>query len=126
MISRKNNNFFVFSGCNVVNIDAHDLIQGKQHLVLGLLWQVIRLGLFNQITLEQCPGKIAFFFFLRHDMIIINFFPVQTPSVSQMIIRQLLDNVQCPNSKHSPRFKIIKVSKHSVEISAFFCHSDFT
>jgi len=40
----------------VVNIDAHDLIQGKQHLVLGLLWQVIRLGLFNQITLEQCPG----------------------------------------------------------------------
>ena len=46
----------------MVNIDAHDLIQGKQHLVLGLLWQVIRLGLFNQITLEQCPGKIAFFF----------------------------------------------------------------
>lgn len=43
-------------GCNVVNIDAHDLIQGKQHLVLGLLWQIIRLGLFNQITLEQCPG----------------------------------------------------------------------
>ena len=29
-------------GCNVVNIDAHDLIQGKQHLVLGLLWQIIR------------------------------------------------------------------------------------
>lgn len=43
-------------GCNVVNIDAHDLIQGKQHLVLGLLWQIIRLGLFNQITLDQCPG----------------------------------------------------------------------
>lgn len=43
-------------GCNVVNIDAHDLIKGKQHLVLGLLWQIIRLGLFNQITLDQCPG----------------------------------------------------------------------
>jgi plastin-3 len=29
-------------GCNVVNIDAHDLVKGKQHLVLGLLWQIIR------------------------------------------------------------------------------------
>ena len=33
-------------GCNVVNIDAHDLIQGKQHLVLGLLWQIIRVNMF--------------------------------------------------------------------------------
>ena len=23
---------------------------------LGLLWQIIRIGLFNQISLEQCPG----------------------------------------------------------------------
>lgn len=45
-------------GCNVINIDAHDLIKGKQHLVLGLLWQIIRIGLFNQITLEHCPGLV--------------------------------------------------------------------
>ncbi|XP_032795189.1 plastin-1 isoform X1 [Daphnia magna] len=43
-------------GCNIVNIDAHDLSKGKPHLVLGLLWQIIRIGLFNQITLEHCPG----------------------------------------------------------------------
>lgn len=43
-------------GCNIVNIDAHDLTKGTPHLVLGLLWQVIRIGLFNQITLEHCPG----------------------------------------------------------------------
>ncbi|CAI6376926.1 unnamed protein product [Macrosiphum euphorbiae] len=43
-------------GCNVVNIDAHDLSKGKPHLILGLLWQIIRIGLFNQITLENCPG----------------------------------------------------------------------
>lgn len=24
--------------------------------MLGLLWQIIRIGLFNQITLENCPG----------------------------------------------------------------------
>lgn len=45
-------------GCNVINIDAHDLMKGKQHLVLGLLWQIIRIGLFNQITLEHCPGLV--------------------------------------------------------------------
>ena len=45
-------------GCNVINIDAHDLIKGKPHLVLGLLWQIIRIGLFNQITLEHCPGLV--------------------------------------------------------------------
>ncbi|XP_026286397.1 plastin-2 [Frankliniella occidentalis] len=43
-------------GCNIVNIDALDLAKGKPHLVLGLLWQIIRIGLFNQITLENCPG----------------------------------------------------------------------
>lgn len=32
---------------------------GKPHLVLGLLWQIIRIGLFNQITLEHCPGLTA-------------------------------------------------------------------
>ncbi|GAV05161.1 hypothetical protein RvY_15333 [Ramazzottius varieornatus] len=45
-------------GCNIVNIDADDLNKGKPHLVLGLLWQIIRIGLFNQITIEQCPGLV--------------------------------------------------------------------
>ena len=31
-------------GCNIVNIDANDLAQGTQHLVLGLLWQIIRVS----------------------------------------------------------------------------------
>ena len=43
-------------GCNIVNIDANDLTKGTPHLVLGLLWQIIRIGLFNQISREQCPG----------------------------------------------------------------------
>ncbi|XP_055333675.1 plastin-1-like [Paramacrobiotus metropolitanus] len=45
-------------GCNIVNIDADDLSKGKPHLVLGLLWQIIRIGLFNQITIEHCPGLV--------------------------------------------------------------------
>ena len=31
-------------GCNIVNIGPEDLVEGKPHLVLGLLWQVIRVG----------------------------------------------------------------------------------
>lgn len=27
--------------------------------MLGLIWQIIRIGLFNQITLEHCPGLTA-------------------------------------------------------------------
>lgn len=46
-------------GCNVINIDAHNLSKGTPHLVLGLIWQIIRIGLFNQITLEHCPGLTA-------------------------------------------------------------------
>ncbi|KRY74298.1 Plastin-2 [Trichinella pseudospiralis] len=56
-------------GCNIVNIDADDLAKGKPHLVLGLLWQIIRIGrlfvvsflffllwLFSQIDLVHVPG----------------------------------------------------------------------
>lgn len=31
-------------GCRVVNIGAEDLAAGKPHLVLGLLWQIIRVS----------------------------------------------------------------------------------
>lgn len=31
-------------GCNIVNIDGNDLMVGKPHLVLGLLWQIIRVN----------------------------------------------------------------------------------
>ncbi|PIC37049.1 hypothetical protein B9Z55_015825 [Caenorhabditis nigoni] len=43
-------------GCNIINIDNIDLSKGTAHLVLGLLWQIIRIGLFNQIDLQHCPG----------------------------------------------------------------------
>lgn len=39
-------------GCNVVNVGADDLIQGSPTLVLGIVWQIIRIGLFAQINLH--------------------------------------------------------------------------
>ncbi|KAF3693560.1 Plastin-3 T-plastin [Channa argus] len=40
-------------GCQVVNIGAQDLKEGKPHLVLGLLWQIIKIGLFAIIELSR-------------------------------------------------------------------------
>ena len=44
-------------GCHVVNIGASDLRDGKPHLVLGLLWQIIKIGLFADIELSRNEGS---------------------------------------------------------------------
>ncbi|XP_041657814.1 plastin-3-like [Cheilinus undulatus] len=46
-------------GCHVVNIGASDLSEGKPHLVLGLLWQIIKIGLFADIELSRNEALAA-------------------------------------------------------------------
>jgi plastin-1 len=42
----ENNNLCINSakaiGCSVVNIGAGDIIEGRPHLILGLIWQIVR------------------------------------------------------------------------------------
>merc|ERR1719391_410146 len=47
-------------GCVVIGIDSHTLnsSQGKKWLVLGLIWQLIKMYLFKQITISQVPGLV--------------------------------------------------------------------
>jgi len=47
-------------GCVVIGIDSHTLnsSQGKKWLVLGLVWQLIKMYLFKQITISQVPGLV--------------------------------------------------------------------
>jgi hypothetical protein len=45
-------------GCQVINIGAADLSEGKVHLVLGLIWQIIRIGLLSAINLANHPYLI--------------------------------------------------------------------
>ena len=45
-------------GCNIVNIGAQDIIDAKAHLILGLIWQVIRIFLFAKIDLMKTSGKL--------------------------------------------------------------------
>ena len=44
----------------VIGIDSHTLNsnQGKKWLVLGLVWQLIKMYLFKQITISQVPGLV--------------------------------------------------------------------
>ncbi|XP_072111129.1 plastin-1-like [Mobula birostris] len=46
-------------GCTVVNIGAEDLKEGRHHLVLGLLWQIIKIGLFADIEITRNEALIA-------------------------------------------------------------------
>jgi plastin-3 len=46
-------------GCNIVNIGADDLKEGKPYLVLGLLWQIIRIGLLSDVNLHENPNLAA-------------------------------------------------------------------
>ena len=47
-------------GCVVIGIDSHTLnsSQGKKWLVLGLVWQLIKMFLFKQITISHVPGLV--------------------------------------------------------------------
>ncbi len=45
-------------GCHVVNIRPGDINEAKEHLILGLLWQIIQIGLFSEINLAHHPGLV--------------------------------------------------------------------
>jgi len=42
-------------GLKVINIGSEDMIEGRPHLVLGLLWQMVKMALMARINLRNCP-----------------------------------------------------------------------
>lgn len=42
-------------GCVVVNVHSEDIVDGKEHLILGLIWQIIRKGLLSKIDIKIHP-----------------------------------------------------------------------
>jgi len=55
----ENNNVVINSakgiGCSVVNIGSGDIIEAREHLILGLIWQIIRRGLLGKIDIKLHP-----------------------------------------------------------------------
>ena len=52
-------NAAVAIGCRVVNIGHDDILSGAPHLVLGLLWQIVKVGIMAKINLKASPELIA-------------------------------------------------------------------
>lgn len=46
-------------GLKVINIGPSDLMAGTPHLILGLLWQVIRMGIMDKVSIHSHPEMIA-------------------------------------------------------------------
>ncbi|AET39342.1 fimbrin Ecym_4278 [Eremothecium cymbalariae DBVPG len=42
-------------GCVVVNVHSEDIIEGKEHLILGIIWQIIRRGLLSKVDIKLHP-----------------------------------------------------------------------
>jgi plastin-1 len=55
----ENNNIVITSakaiGCSVVNIGSTDIAEGTEHLIMGLIWQVIRKGLLGRVSIKEHP-----------------------------------------------------------------------
>lgn len=55
----ENNNIVITSargiGCSVVNIGSSDIAEGREHLILGLIWQIIRRGLLARVDIKIHP-----------------------------------------------------------------------
>ena len=46
-------------GCSVVNIGGEDLLKGTPHLVMGLLWQIIKKALMTQVTANMDLSRLV-------------------------------------------------------------------
>ena len=45
-------------GCKVVNVHNEDIIDGREHIILGLVWQIVRIQLLSQINLKSHPELV--------------------------------------------------------------------
>jgi len=52
-------NAAVAIGCRVVNIGSGDILAGSPHLVLGLLWQVVKAGIMASLSLKATPELLS-------------------------------------------------------------------
>jgi len=66
----ENNNIVIESakgiGCSVVNIGSGDIIEVREHLILGLIWQVIRRGLLGKIDITYILSCTGYWRTTRH------------------------------------------------------------
>ena len=99
----ENNNIVINSakgiGCSVVNIGSEDLVEGREHLILGLIWQIIRRGLLGKIDIRLHPELYRL---LEDDETLEQF--LRLPP-EQILLRWF--NYHLKNAKWDKRFAIL-------------------
>jgi len=94
-------------GCSIVNVGGQDLASGTPHLVLGVLWQVVRVGLLKKVsslfgdTLGLPPEQLLLRWFnyhltkAGHKHVVANFSTdLQNSEALTVLLHQLSPN-QC-------------------------------
>lgn len=42
-------------GCNIVNVHASSILEGKHHIIMGILWQITKTSLLKGININVVP-----------------------------------------------------------------------
>jgi plastin-1 len=101
----ENNNIVINSakaiGCSVVNIGSGDIVEGREHLILGMIWQIIRRGLLGKIDIKLHPELYRL---LEEDETLEQF--LRLPP-EQILLRWF--NYHLKNAKWSKRYALIRM-----------------
>jgi len=46
-------------GCHIINITPQAILEGKLYLIMGMVWQILRIYLFKEINLKKVPEIIV-------------------------------------------------------------------
>uniref|UniRef100_H3A196 Lymphocyte cytosolic protein 1 n=1 Tax=Latimeria chalumnae TaxID=7897 RepID=H3A196_LATCH len=108
-------------GCHVVNIGAEDLKEGKPYLVLGLLWQVIKIGLFADIELSRNEVMFSLLLTVRPLQLIFNPLHLKLKSMS-IQVSSFRQNFSITLQNHSSISLILTKCSHIIEDSKAYYH----
>jgi plastin-1 len=108
-------------GCQVINIGAQDLIEGRPHLVLGLVWQVIRIQLLAQITLRNVPELVLL---LEEEETLADFLKLHPELI---LLRWLNYHLAKAGSTRTVKNfgSDLSVSSDAIQLTSPFCHRVF-
>lgn len=48
-------------GCTIVNVHAASILEGKHHIIMGMLWQITKASLLKGISLNTYPEIASLF-----------------------------------------------------------------
>ena len=115
----ENNNIVINSakgiGCSVVNIGSGDMIEVREHLILGLIWQVIRRGLLGKIDIKLHPELYRL---LEDDETLEQFLRLPPEQILLRWFNYHLKNAKW-DKRYYPLLDVLNIADHPFRVSNF-------